>query len=566
MLATLNPLGDDDFDLIIVGSGYGGAIPAARLGLAAQLAGEGLRIALLERGREHPIGSFPDEAGDALRTFRHPALNPLGLHEILSFSSLDVIQGCGLGGGSLINANVAITPDADVFTGAWPRALQREAQDGTLWDYFARARAMLGALPYPAADGLKKVAAFRAVAERAAGRPFALDLTVSQEERLTRYGIQRARCNNCGGCMAGCNTGAKNALTTNYLPMAKACGVEIFTCVEVDHLEVAPAGGYRLVCTRRSGPQGLLKGRLSLRARQVVLAAGSLGTTGILLRSRAAGLSLSPRLGQGFSGNGDQVFSFTYNSDRVTDFLSPGLQQQGAPLQAGPAITTAVRLRPGDSDVRRRFLVTDLTFPRPVIGALRKALFALAPFSAGTVDERDEVKRWLRDLEPSEEGALNHTLGYLVMGHDRADGRIELGPDGSARVTWPGAEADPIYSEVNAILAEASAAIGGTFVANPRWSHPLLGGNLFTAHPLGGCATADDADHGVVDDRGRVFDGRGGRHAGLYVSDGSVMPQALGVNPFLTISAFAERVAAHLRAELGLPAYDTTERDDRRTA
>ena len=98
----------------------------------------------------------------------------------------------------------------------------------------------------------------------------------------------------------------------------------------------------------------------------------------------------------------------------------------------------------------------------------------------------------------------------------------------------------------------------------PGWKYKLLGHHLTTAHPLGGCVTADDPEHGVVDDRGRVFNSDGGVHEGLYVTDGSVMPGSLGVNPFLTISAFTERAAEHLRRGLGLGPYDPAiERDDR---
>jgi hypothetical protein len=106
--------------------------------------------------------------------------------------------------------------------------------------------------------------------------------------------------------------------------------------------------------------------------------------------------------------------------------------------------------------------------------------------------------------------------------------------------------------------------IDGTYITNPVWSNRLLGNNLVTAHPLGGCATADSVDYGVVDHRGRVFHPDGGVHKGLYVSDGSVMPRALAVNPLLTISMFTERAAEHLRRELRLPAYDAElEGDDR---
>jgi hypothetical protein len=159
---------------------------------------------------------------------------------------------------------------------------------------------------------------------------------------------------------------------------------------------------------------------------------------------------------------------------------------------------------------------------------------------------------------------MNHSLGFLIMAHDNSAGRIVLDDDGHPQIDWPGAPAEPIYAEVNAILRAAVEAIGGRYLPDPRWSSHLLGNNLVTAHPLGGCATADSIADGVVDDAGSVFAPGGGVYDGLRVCDGSVIPRALAVNPLLTISMFAERAADSLRSELGLPAYDDeAEGDDR---
>jgi cholesterol oxidase len=433
---------------------------------------------------------------------------------------------------------------------------------GALEEYYARARRMLDPVPWRDGQGLKKSAVFDEIAGQARSRGSTLEIAVSAEDRITRYGVQRHRCVNCGDCCMGCNYGAKNSLPANYLPMARHFGVDLITRVEVERVE-ARDGGYRLVCVVRSGLRGLTERRSTITARRVVVAAGSLGSTGILLRSRDAGLALSERLGMHFSGNGDH-FSFAYNTDRVTDAQGFGTSTgERAEVLAGPSITSAMRFGAGRADLRRRFMVQDLTAPRSLVDVFRLGLIGLAAAQHENVS-LGKIDRWLRDVEFNTSGALNHSLGFLIMGHDDSDGRIVLDGDANTRIEWPGAPDETIYKAIDDMLEPAVEAIGGTYLRNPLWTSRVLGHNLITAHPLGGCATADSTDSGVVDHAGRVFDGQGGVHPGLYVIDGAVIPRALGVNPLLTISMFAERAAEHLRSELALPPYDAAlEGDDR---
>jgi cholesterol oxidase len=556
-----------EYDIVIVGSGYGGAVTAARLGCANRRAGGGLRIALLERGDERPLGSAPEDEPDLIDALRSPA-NPLGFYDIRRFDTIDVIQGCALGGTSLNNMNVAIVPDREVFQESWPAAICEEVERsdagaGALEEYYGRARRMLGAIPWREGRGLPKAAVFDAIARHAGAEGRALDIAVSAEERTTRYGVRRGACVNCGDCCMGCNFGAKSSLPTNYLPMARHFGVDLFPRVEVDHVEAAPGGGYRLVCRVRSGPRGLKATTRTIAAPRVVLAAGSLGSTGILLRSRADGLALSARLGENFSGNGDN-FGFAYNTDLVTDAQGFGTDTgERSEVLAGPSITSVMRFGADQRDLRKRFTVQDLTAPSALVDAFRLGLMGLAAAAHENLS-LDKIDRWRRDLDWNVEGALNHSLGFLIMAHDSSDGQIVLDDDGAVRIDWPTAPDERIYREIDEVLEPAVEAIGGTYLSNPRWSGRFLGHNLITAHPLGGCATADSAARGVVDHAGRVFDPEGGVHPGLHVIDGAVIPRALGVNPLLTISMFAERAAEHLRRDLGLPPYDpATEADDR---
>lgn len=567
VLATSADALRSEYDVVILGSGYGGAITAARLGAAnarSSRAGGKLDIAVLERGAEHPTGTFPESEKAAAAELRSP-VNPLGLIEIERFKTIDVIHGNGLGGTSLINFNVAIVPDREVFLASWPRKFQQLVEQqregvGGLEDYFARARRMLGAAPYAENVPLRRVDAFRQIAKNAGAQMQVLDITVSAEDRVTKYGVQRRRCPNHGGDGTGDNTGSKNTLMTNYLPMAAHFGVQLFAGIEAQRIEPTTDGRWRVIARRTGGDAR----ELAVTARRVVVSAGTLGSNGILLRSHQAGLPLSTRLGKNFSGNGDN-FGIAYNTDLQTD-TQTWATTDGPPrseLVCGPSITAVMRFGADQSDLRKRFTVQDLSLPRALIDGFRLGLMGLAATSYRDF-RRANLNRWRRDITFNTDGAMNHSLGFLIMLHDNSDGELVLRKNGTVAIDWPGAPTERIYRDVDAVMGPAVEAIGGTYIKNPRWDKRILGKHLITAHPLGGCATADNVDAGVVDHAGRVFRPGGGIYDGLYVCDASVIPRAIGVNPFLTISMFAERTAELLRAELGLPGYDpATEADDR---
>lgn len=558
----------DEYDVVILGSGYGGAITAARLGVANARAGGKLRIAVFERGAEHPTGTFPETEKAAAAELRSP-LNPLGLIELERFKTIDVIHANGLGGTSLINFNVAIVPDREVFLASWPKEFQRLLEQrrdghpslGGLEEYYGRARRMLGAVPYAENVPLRRVDAFTQIAKNAGAQLQLLDITVSTEDRVTKYGVQRRRCPNHGGDGTGDNTGSKNTLMTNYLPMAAHFGVELFAGIEAQRVEPTDDGRWRVI-TRRTGDKGSRES--AVIARRVVVSAGTMGSNGILLRSSRAGLQLSTRLGKNFSGNGDN-FGIAYNTDMRTD-TQTWATTDGPPrslLACGPSITAAMRFGADQSDLRKRFTVQDLSLPRALIDSFRFGLMGLAATSYR--DYRTaKLDRWRRDITFNTDGAMNHSLGFLIMVHDNSDGELVLRKNGGVNIDWPGAPTELVYKDVDAVMRPAVEAIGGTYIKNPRWDKRFLGKHLITAHPMGGCTTADNVDAGVVDHAGRVFRPDGGTYDGLYVCDASVIPRAIGVNPFLTISMFAERAAEQMREELGLPGYDpAVEGDDR---
>jgi cholesterol oxidase len=576
----------DHYDAVVVGSGYGGAIAAARL------AQSGRRVAVLERGRELQPGEFPDTLVKGARQFqwrrgerRHGPRT--ALYDIHTGHDISVLVGCGLGGTSLINAGVALRPPEWVFDDErWPAALRHDGHQ-VLAPYYRKAERMLGVRPYPdGADDLAKLGALATVAEAVGGElervPVAInfgppfnDETAGEagaDHPFLAFGQQEQPvCTLCGDCVGGCNYGAKNTTAVNYLPLAVRHGAQLFTESEVRTVLPSPLGGWTVEFTSHADGRGRFASSPSLfvRADVVVLAAGVMGSTGILHRSRAEGLAVSPRLGQAFSGNGD-VLAFAYGTDRPVNGIGLGPTLPTPETAVGPCITGAVRVAgaagaTGEVDPisgsSRSPHADDLLIQEGAIpGALRHVLPTALALAAETDDTggplsflrrlRRRVKAGAGLLLDPDRGPLQRTLTYLVMSDDRGDG--QLVPDGDGlRVRWTGAGDHPVFDRGDDVLEVGTKALGAELVRNPL-STALLHDSLLTVHPLGGCPMGDDATTGVVDDRGRVFTGDGDRtHDGLLVVDGAIVPRPLTVNPLLTISALAERAAEALVDDLG---------------
>ena len=527
------------YDVVVVGSGYGGAIMAARLAAA------GHSVCILERGRELHPGDFPDTLRDAIRQIqwrrrgrRHGSRT--GLFDLHAGHDVSVLVGCGLGGTSLINAGVALRPPAWVFDDErWPAELHKQGE--VLDPYLTRAEHMLGVSRYPEPGGEwptpTKLRALGTAAE-------SLGVTVERAPVTVQFGRRDdpGSCQLCGDCVTGCNYGAKRTVNTNYLPHAVQHGAHVFTEAEVRTvLPARPSSGgrWRVSFDSVADRRGRFGDAPSLfvHADNVVLAAGALGSTEILFRSRTEGLAVSPRLGHGFSGNGDAL-AFAYDADAPVRGLGLGRRPPTPDTEVGPCITGMVRIPDGP---RGELLVEEGALP----GALRTVLPAAFAFAAETGRAGGPfsfLRRVVTRLRTSS-GALQRTLTYLVMGDDGGEGRLTYDGGDGVDVEWTGAGDEPVFDRGEAALTTASKALNAKLVRNP-FSTPMFHDSLITVHPLGGCPMGDDAGTGVVDHRGRVFDGDGtALHEGLSVVDGSIVPRPLAVNPLLTISALAERAA-----------------------
>ncbi len=556
------------YDVVVVGSGYGGAIAASRFARA------GRSVCILERGRELLAGDFPTSALAAVRELqvrRGPRRygRASGLYDLHTGDDLNVMVGCGLGGTSLINAGVALRPPDWVFEDdRWPAALQgAERGPAELEPYFRRAETMLGSTPYP--DTMPTPTKLVALGRAAAGvgatvsRP---PLNISFADGPNAAGVEQRACVLCGDCVTGCNHRAKNTVAENYLPDAVAHGAEVFCEVTVRSVAPSPSGACRrwtVVFDATGGGRARFASPSSfVFADVVVLAAGTLGSTQILLNSRSGGLAVSPRLGDRFTGNGDVLaFAFGVEGDPPPlRGIGTGRRAITPDNEVGPCITGVIDLT-GTPTPGKGVLVEEGAIP----GALRPLMPAAFAVAAGVDHSGGSLaftRRLARRVKATAEAVLDPTGGpaersltYLVMSDDVGDGRLRLDGE-SLRVEWPAVGDLPVFDHNADVLKRATAAMGGEYVANPLWS-PMLRESLMTVHPLGGCAMADDGAQGVVDHRGRVFTGEGDEvHDGLLVTDGAIVPRPLAVNPLLTISALSERATALMAADRGWPVDD----------
>lgn len=528
-------------DIVVVGSGYGGAVTAARL------AAKGARVFVLERGQEWLPGDFPESLTSLVGSTR--TVDPMGLFDFYTpgDSDMDIIAGSGVGGTSLINAAISSRPETLVFEQPeWPEAIRAAAADGSLARYFDRATGVLMPNQYTGATPLK-VEMHRATASRRSAQVEYLPLNVTYADAMrgdTKRPVQGHACVLCGNCTTGCNVGAKGTLQTNYLPRATAAGAKIFAGIEVDRIE-ATRGTWRVHYNALSS-----NGRTSraITADHVVVAGGSLGSTEILMRSGAAGLALSERLGTRVSANGD-IMGFCYNGDFPTNLM--GEAAATASGTVGNALMSFVDYRGQRAlgpDLQDRFLLLEGTIPVSLANTIAKALAAYSLTFRDQLSE-DQHLRIQRDVadanEYASDGALAHSTLYLACGHDDSNGRYVYRSGGRPKIVFSHASAARFHTTITAEMKEYTKLRGGHYIANPRTT--LFGGRLVVPHPLGGCPMSNDARTGVVDDIGRVFDPRGGVHRGLHVLDGSIIPRSLAATPLLTISALAERASEQIR-------------------
>ncbi|HEV7773582.1 MAG TPA: GMC family oxidoreductase [Conexibacter sp.] len=564
-MTPLNAAGSQEHvDAVIVGSGFGGSVTAYRL------AKEGIGVCLLERGKPYPPGSFARTPREMRRNFWDPSEGMQGLFDIWSFRGIDAVVSSGLGGGSLIYANVFIRKDEHWFDSVMP--------DGThvpwpvtraqLDPHYDQVHAIINPTPYPFAHApyseTPKTRAYKEAAARAGVEWFLPDLAITfgadpakpvigeqiPEAIPNVHGMPRSTCRLVGECDVGCNYGAKNSLDYTYLSLAAHHGADLRTRHEVRSFAPRPGGGWLVRYVEHTDEhEGARFDTATLPERELacerlILSAGALGTPYLLLRNADALGGLPPALGTRFSGNGD-LLSFITNARR-----SDG---RPWPLESpiGPAITSTIRV-PDENDpggTGPGYYIQEGGFPAwaswlqeglDLPGELRRvAHFVLRRVWAQIKHSpQSEIGSQIADvLDDADQAAT--LLPMLGMGRDTPDGRYSL-DDGMLALDWTEDTSEVYLKRVRATMEAINDQLGGDWVQNPL-SHLH---RLITVHPLGGAPMGTDPQSGVVDAHGRVFG-----HPGLHVADGSVVPGPVGPNPSFTIAALADRFADAIVAE-----------------
>ena len=454
---------------------------------------------------------------------------------------IDVLVGSGLGGTSLINANVIISAEEQAFSAdTWPQEIVNAYESGELESYKNKVYDVLKPEVVPPEIHLNKTQHLTSTSEHLNDdtefRMLDLAINLSRyDDRNNEYGVHQNLCKHCGDCVSGCNFGAKNTLDTNYLALAKQRGAKLFVQLKVNYVEKLATGGYSISGLHydESGNET----SFNIKANTVFLAAGSLGSTGILKRTEIQGsMYFSSMLGERFSGNAD-LLQVNYNQLVPTNSLGFGTSEPfSTDYLCGPTITSAAVHNP---NTEHQFLVEDAVIPKALINSAAFAAAIRAPELSVP-----KLRRTSRDLVgASEKGALNYSMVYLGIGHDNSDGEVVLDSENNPKVSWAHIHDDPFSEAISADMRKHTEVFDGIVVPNPR-SEWFGGNNFVTVHPLGGCPMGSSTSDGVVNHKGQVFKEKGNAiHDGLYVCDGAVIPKSLGVNPMLTICIMAERIA-----------------------
>ena len=554
---------NETFDAVIVGSGFGGSVMAYRLAKA------GLDVCLLERGKAWPPGSFPRSPLALKQALWDPERGLHGFFDLWEFKEIGALISSGLGGGSLIYANVFLRKDKRWFVDDGPDGPRPWPIDyADLERHYKAVERMIKPAKYPVRyrDTTPKTVAFREAAKAAKLDVFYPKLAVTfsrgddpegirikeKEENIHR--VPRYTCRLVGECDVGCNYGSKNSLDFNYLTAAWHLKAKIRCRHEVRSFAPPEQEGglYRIEAMDYTDFEEGRKPELKvIYAKRLILSAGTLGTTYLLLANRSAFPKLSKTLGTRFSGNGDLITFASHctriaeNGERVLHEIEP---------TKGPVITMTVRvpdtadggdgpgfyLQDGGYPAFVAWIQEGLDLPR-FLWAEKRAL-AKAAWRVVTRNPQRHLGDELAGIAGDRVLAAG-TLPILGIGHEIPQGTMRL-EDGLLDIDWSFDVAKPYMDRVRGAMRRIAVAMGGQFKDNILRNL----NQAITVHPLGGCPMGADADKGVVDPRNGEVHG----YPGLHVADGSVMPGSVGPNPSFTIAAVADLFADGILEDEGL--------------
>jgi len=509
-----------DFDVVVIGSGFGGSVAALRL------TEKGYKVCVLEAGRRFSDKDFPKTSWRLRRFLFLPRLGLKGIQRIHVLPDVLVLAGAGVGGGSLVYANTLYKPPASYFEDKqWNQITNWDAELSPWYDQASR---MLGVAqnPYfsPSDQAMKQVADQMGVGHTFKLAPLGVYFgdgvgIKSKDPFFGGVGPDRSGCLQCGACMTGCRHNAKNTLPKNYLGLAEKAGAKVFPEHTVTKVEQLSDGSWSITA-RKSG--AWFGGNRRFTAAQVVVAAGTYNTQKLLHKMKSTGVlpKISDQLGK---------LSRT-NSEALTGSIMP---KGGTDFSKGSAITSS-------------FFPDDHTHVEPVrYGKGSNFMGLLQTVMTDSANIRDRRKQWLRQVITKPSLVLKildvrqwseRTVVALIM--QNVDSAISVtGKRGlfGFRLTskndskTPNATYIPAANEVARRIAENNGGIAGGHIGD-------LINAPFTAHFVGGCVIGESINTGVIDPYHRVYN-----YPTMHVVDGASVTANLGVNPSLTITAQAER-------------------------
>ena len=514
-----------DVDVVVIGSGFGGSVSALRL------AEKGYSVTVLEAGRRFADDEFAKTSWRLRSYLWAPRLKMYGIQRLHLLKDVLILAGAGVGGGSLVYANTLYRPLAPFFADMqWSHITDWAAE---LDPYYDQASRMLGVTPNPTHTPADRV--IKAVAERMGVgetfRPTPVGVffdkpgETSPDPYFGGAGPARTGCIECGACMTGCRVGAKNTLVKNYLYLAERAGVKVEPLSTVTGLRQRRDGTWD-VAVERTGAW-FAKRRRTLRAEQVVLAAGTWGTQNLLHRMKASGAvpALSDTLGRLTRTNSEAIVgSSRLSVDPANDYSAGTAITSSFHPDASTHIEPCRYGRGSNAMGLLQTLATDGSSPVPrwrqALSNARREPKALRLLWLRRWSERTVILLVMQSLDNS----LTTSLRRTRLGRTRLTSKQGHGEPNPTFIA-PGYQASKLVAE------EIGGLQGSTW--NELLEIPL------TAHFLGGCAIGDSADTGVVDAYHRVYGAEN-----LHVVDGSTVSANLGVNPSLTIAAQAERAMA----------------------
>ncbi len=532
-------MGAFDCDFVVIGSGFGGSVAALRL------SAKGYDVVVVEQGKRWRAGDFPETNWNVRKSFWIPRFFCYGIQAMTLLRDVFVLHGTGVGGGSLVYANTLLVPPDEVFERPEWRRLGDWKRD--LAPHYETAKRMLGVVTAPflgASDRLLEEVAQEMGREKTF-RPTEVGVFFGEpgcavaDPYFEGKGPDRSGCTLCGGCMTGCRHDAKNTLDRNYLWFAEKNGVRVAAETRVTDVRAMPDGSYAISTRSTTGWLGLP--RKTLRCRGVVFAGGVLGTVPLLAGCRERGTlpRVSPTIGRYVRTNSEALVGVTSRTESV-DY------SKGIAIASGfhPDDSTHVEMvRYGSGHDAMSLLGTVLVEGGPGLPRAARWLVAIArqPLrSLRTLRRRGWARRSaiLLVMQPVE----NH---LDLVWRRRWWWPFSKQLDSAWQTDQPVPKYFPVAHDVARRLESKMGGEAGSVLPE------VLFNLTSTAHILGGCPMGTSAENGVVDRTGRVFG-----YENLFVTDGSIVPANLSVNPSLTITALAEWVMSHVPLK-GRPGEET---------